>query len=250
MEAETETWISAPAKSRISHQIHHNERCARFAMLWFFILCVAHRLFNSPQVSNSPLVSKRSTTHQLRHIFILFSLSSLLVCLRPLNLTLKYNQISLFMLLHAQKQNERVNIEFFHRKMEDITSWCCLFYFSVFFFFSLNSSTHSHGIEGKLLMILLLRFTLLARTPNSLSLFIFLAFQIFHFPTKQAKMAMILIKQASKKRKVFFNLPRLLHNSTRLDFNGMRIKLKSKRKIYNFKVIYIRSFERRMKQRN
>lgn len=32
----------------------------------------AARLFNSPQVSNSPLFSKRSTTHQLRHILSFF----------------------------------------------------------------------------------------------------------------------------------------------------------------------------------
>lgn len=146
----------------------------------------AARLFNSPQVSNSPLFLKRSTTHQLRHILSFF-FCLLLWCVY-VHLVRRWNLIkSRYLCFFMPKTTEHpINAQ--NGRRHDAA-----------FLFFIISIHPRRQIEGNFADNLALRFTLPARHahhPPSLPPHSRLSqppFEIFHFPDR-AKMAMALIK--------------------------------------------------------
>lgn len=174
----------------------------------------AARLFNSPQVSNSPLFSKRSTTHQLRHILSFF-FCLLLWCVY-VHLVRRWNLIkSRYLCFFMPKTTEcPLSAQNGRRHV------------AAFLFLVISIHPRLSRIEGKFADNLAERFTLPARhahPPLALPLPpppVTTPFEIFHFPDR-AKMAMALIEA----RKVL--IPRSRAEQRRDEMSGRRIKLKA-----------------------
>lgn len=180
--------------------------CSKQFSICHALVSSAERLFNSPQVSNSPLFSKRSTTHQLRHILSFF-FCLLLWCVY-VHLVRRWNLIKSRYLCFSMPKNKIPD-----QRAKWKTSRRCLF---IFLHFHPPTTSRSKEI---LLIICLKRFTLPARTPTTRPRFISpvtTPFEIFHFPDR-AKMAMALIKARKS-----FN-PSLESREQ----SGRRIKLKA-----------------------